>query len=153
MLAAPDIPRVVLVTLLTVAGLVIAYCINFAFGKYGWYRFLLALGLREPLARAQRRLTRHGLIAVFATYWQFSVASISSTAAGVLQFPFGRFLAYSAGGALVWMTFWSTLIYFLGRAALGLVGIPFLVGFIAIWLIVQIVGGFLRRRTKDDGGM
>ena len=34
-----------------------AYVTNFLAGKYGWYRLLLAFGLREPLDNAQKRLT------------------------------------------------------------------------------------------------
>ena len=39
-------------------GLFAAYVTNFFAGKYGWYRLLLAFGLREPLENAQRRLTK-----------------------------------------------------------------------------------------------
>ena len=42
-------------------GLFAAYVTNFFAGKFGWYRLLLAFGLREPLENAQRRLTRYGL--------------------------------------------------------------------------------------------
>ena len=86
-LAGPDPARVALVAATAGFGLFCAYVTNFFAGKYGWYRLLLAFGLREPLDNAQKRLTRYGLSAIFTTYWQANLASCISTAAGILQFP------------------------------------------------------------------
>jgi membrane protein DedA with SNARE-associated domain len=113
--AAPPPPRFMLVTAIG------AYVTNFFAGKYGWYR-LLAFGLREALENAQRRLTRCGLSAIFTTYWQANLASCVSTAAGILQFPAWRFLAYSAVAEALRGTFWASIIFFLGSAAPSLVG-------------------------------
>ena len=84
------------------SGLFAAYVTNFFAGKYGWYRLLLAFGLREPLENAQRRLTKYGLSAIFTTYWQANLASCISTAAGILQFPVAalRGAFVSRGGVL-----------------------------------------------------
>ena len=83
---------------------------------------VLAFGMREPVENAQRRLTRYGLSAIFTTYWQANLASCISTAAGILQFPVSRFLVYSLAAEAMWITFWSSLIFFIGSAALSLVG-------------------------------
>jgi membrane protein DedA with SNARE-associated domain len=98
-----------------------AYVTNFFAGKYGWYRLLLAFGLRGPLENAQRRLTKYGLSAIFMAYWQANLASCISTA-GILQFPPAGFVAYSLIAEALWVTFWATIIFFLGSAALALVG-------------------------------
>src|SRR5437868_14176307 len=103
-------------------GLYCGQVTNFFAGKYGWYRLLLAFGLREPLENAQRRLIKYGLSAIFTTYWQANVASCISTAAGILQFPAARFIALSLIAEALWITFWATLIFFLGPAALSLAG-------------------------------
>src|SRR5262249_27161366 len=68
--AAPEPSRFVLVAALAGWGLFSAHVTNFCAGKYGWYRLLLAFGLREPLENAKRRLTKYGLSAIFTTYWQ-----------------------------------------------------------------------------------
>jgi|SRR4051794_32273916 len=78
--AAPHPSRFALVATVAGAGLVSAYLTNFCAGKYGWYRLLLAFGLREPLENAQRRLTKYGLSAIFTTYWQANLASCTQSA-------------------------------------------------------------------------
>jgi membrane-associated protein len=147
-LATPDIPRVLVVSLLCMAGLLTAYTFNFCAGKYGWYRLFVAFGLGGPLERAQQRITRHGSTAIFMTYWQIALASLTSTAAGVLQIPFGRFFAYSAAATVLWIALWSVLIYFLGRAAMTLVGLPFVLALIVAWVLVGFIASRVRRRSR-----
>ncbi len=121
------------------SGLLGAYVTNFFAGKYGWYRLLLAFGLREPLENAQRRLTKYGLSAIFTTYWQANLASCISTAAGILQFPPGRFLAYSLVAEALWATLWASIIFFLGSAALALVGFRMILFLIMLWIAGRLI--------------
>ena len=100
---------------------------------------LLAFGLREPLENAQRRLTRYGLSAIFTTYWQANLASCISTAAGILQFPAARFLAYSLPAQALWTTFWASIIFFLGSAALSLVGFRMILLLIMLWIAGRLI--------------
>src|SRR6185295_6162032 len=51
--AAGEPSRFVLVAAVARSGLLSAYVTNFVAGKFGWYRLLLAFGLREPLDNAQ----------------------------------------------------------------------------------------------------
>jgi membrane protein DedA with SNARE-associated domain len=146
LVAGQDVPRVAQVAALAGAGLLAAYVTNFYAGKYGWYRLLLAFGLREPLANAQRRLTRYGLSAIFTTYWQANLASVISTAAGILQFPASRFLAYSLAAEAFWIAFWATVIFFLGRAALSLAGFRMILLMILIWIAVRLI---FRKKSSD----
>ena len=139
--AAPQPSRFMLVAALAGFALFSAYITNFFAGKYGWYRVLLAFGLREPLDNAQRRLTKYGLTAIFTTYWQANLASCISTAAGILQFPPMRFVAYSAIAEALWATFWASIIFFLGSAALALVGFRMILVMIMLW----IAGRFIYR--------
>lgn len=139
--AAPEPGRFMLVAATAGTGLLGAYVTNFFAGKYGWYRLLLAFGLREPLENAQRRLNKYGLSAIFTTYWQANIASCISTAAGVLQFPPGRFLVYSLIAEALWVTFWASIIFFLGSAALALVGFRMILILILLW----IAGRFIYR--------
>jgi membrane protein DedA with SNARE-associated domain len=129
----------VLVAALAGSGLFSAYVTNFFAGKYGWYRLLLAFGLREPLDNAQRRLTKYGLSAIFTTYWQANLASCISTAAGILQFPPARFVAYSAIAEVLWTMFWASIIFFLGSAALALVGFRMIVILVMLWIAARLI--------------
>ena len=72
--AGHDAVRVTEVISVVTAGFFIAYALNFSLGKYGWYRVLLVLGLREALERAQRRLANYGLRVIFLTYWHPNLA-------------------------------------------------------------------------------
>jgi membrane protein DedA with SNARE-associated domain len=137
--AAPHPARFALVAATAGTGLLSAFVTNFFAGKYGWYRLLLAFGMREPVENAQRRLTRYGLSAIFTTYWQANLASCISTAAGILQFPPSRFLAYSLAAEAMWITFWASLIFFLGSAALTLVGFRMVLFLIMLWIAVRLI--------------
>ena len=137
--AGPDPARTAQVAAVAGTGLFSAYVTNFFAGKYGWYRLLLAFGLREPLANAQRRLTKYGLSAIFTTYWQANLASCISTAAGILQFPVGRFIALSFIAEGLWVTFWASLIFFLGPAALSLAGFRMVLFLVLIWIALRLV--------------
>jgi membrane protein DedA with SNARE-associated domain len=143
--AGPDVPRVAQVAALAGTGLFAAHVTNFFAGKYGWYRLLLAFGLREPLENAQRRLTRYGLSAIFTGYWQANLASVISTAAGILQFSVARFLAYSLAAEAFWIAFWASLIFFLGRTALSLAGFRMILLLILIWIALRL----LFRKKQD----
>ena len=137
--AAPHPARFALTAAVAGTGLLSAFVTNFFAGKYGWYRLLLAFGLREPLDNAQKRLTKYGLSAIFTTYWQANLASCTSTAAGILQFPASRFLAYSFVAETLWITFWSSLIFFLGSAALSLVGFRMILFLIMLWIAGRLI--------------
>jgi membrane protein DedA with SNARE-associated domain len=137
--AGPDVPRVVGVAALAGSGLFAAYVTNFLAGKYGWYRLLLGFGLREPLEKAQARLIRYGPSAIVTSYWQANLASVISTAAGILQFSVPRFLAWSLAAEAFWVAFWSTLIFFLGGAALSLAGFRIILLMILVWIALRLL--------------
>ena len=137
--AGPDAVRVAQIAALAGSGLFAASVTNFFAGKYGWYRLLLAFGLREPLDNAQRRLTRYGLTAIFTTYWQANLASCVSTSAGILQFPLRRFVVLSLLAEALWAAFWAALIFFLGRAALSLAGFRMILLLILIWIALRLI--------------
>jgi membrane protein DedA with SNARE-associated domain len=149
-MAGDDVQRVVAVWASTVFGLWIAYFTNYFVGKYGWYRLLLAFGLKEPLDNAQRRLTRYGLSAIFMTYWQINVASLISTAAGILHLPLASFALYTIPATALWFGFWSTLIFFLGKAALTLVGLRFVLSVIAAWIIFRTIWYLVAKRRQEQ---
>jgi membrane protein DedA with SNARE-associated domain len=130
-------------------GLYCGQVTNFFAGKHGWYRLLLAFGLREPLEKAKRRLTKYGLSAIFTTFWQANLASLISTAAGILQFSARRFIVLAFIAQALWFTFWSTLIFVLGPAALALAGFRMILVLILIWIAARLI--YRWKFEKRDG--
>lgn len=146
--AGKDIIGVAEVVLVVSAGLFIAYIINYFLGKYGWYKLFLAFGLKEPLDKTESKLSSHGSTAIFMSYWEPNLASLTSTAAGILQFPIKRFLIYSLLSLLVWDSFWGISIYFLGDMALSLIGFKFALIVMAIWILYLLVANYIKKHPK-----
>lgn len=137
-LAGKDIQKVVAAVSVITIGLFFAYIVNFLLGKYGWYRLLLKFGLRDALEDAKNRVSKHGLIAIFMSYWQPNLAALVATSAGILDFSFVKFFLYSFIATSLWNTFWGVLVYFIGEGALSLVGLRFLFLAIFAWIIYRI---------------
>lgn len=128
------------------AGLSIAYAINYALGRYGWYKLLVRFGFSETIESAKRRLSKHGPSAIFLSFWQFGLASAMSTAAGILHYPLRSFLFLGGAAVVLWVTFYCALIFFMGPAAMQLVGIRVILLIIAIWIAVTLLRSWLRIR-------
>ena len=65
----------------------------------------------------------------------------------MLRAPSPR-LAISLAAVAFWITFWSTLIFFLGRAALTLAGFRFILLMILVWLLLRFV--YRRAVTRSE---
>ena len=137
--AGKNIPEVTWVVGLVTAGLLLAYSLNYMLGKYGWYKLLLRFGLRRPIEKVQTHLARYGLSIIFLSYWQPNLAALTSTAAGILQFPFRKFMLYSTVAAIAWNVFWGGVVYFLGEAALSAIGIRFVLVIVIIWIAYRLI--------------
>lgn len=142
-----DVPRTVEVVAVVTLGLLIAYGTDFLLGKYGWYRVLLAFGIKEPLENAQRRLTQHGLSGIFLSYWQPNLAALTATAAGVLHVPYRTFFVQSLIAVIVWDIFWGTLVYLLGETALSLIGLQFVFIVLGLWIVFRLLQRMRRKET------
>lgn len=149
-LAGRDIPAVAEAVGVITVGLFFAYVINFLLGKYGWYRLLLKFGLKEPLEDAKQRVEKHGLVAIFASYWQPNLGALVATSAGILDFSFKKFLAFSLIAATLWNIFWGTLVYVIGERALNLVGLRFVFLVIFAWIVYRIWQGRKEAQAKRD---
>jgi membrane protein DedA with SNARE-associated domain len=134
LLAGDDLGQLVRLWAVIVAGLVCSYSIDYAMGKFGWYRLFVAYGLREPLDKARARLAARGVSAIFTSFWQINIAALTATAAGILQFSYLKFLICAACAAAAWMAFWMTIIKSLGPAALALVNLRFIIFALIIWI-------------------
>ncbi|MEO8637993.1 MAG: VTT domain-containing protein [Candidatus Taylorbacteria bacterium] len=108
------------IEVLVVVGIAffISYYLNYLMGRYGWYKIFLKFGLRNPIERAEEKLSRHTLTAILGSYWEPNLASITATAAGILRIKTEKFLVGSLLGIIIWNTFWGIVVYFIGEALL-----------------------------------
>lgn len=132
--AGKDIPRAMEVVSVVCISFFIAYSLNYLVGKYGWYKLLSKFGLIGSIERSKEKLTKQGLNAIFFTYWEPNLASLTATAAGILGISFKKFLLYSAIGIVLWNIFWGTLVYVLGESALKIVGLKWVLIIFGIWI-------------------
>ncbi len=138
--AGKDIPQVIITISFVTIGLLVAYILNYAIGRYGWYKLLLKFGIKAPVENAKRRLTKYGLKGIYGSYWQPNLAALTSTAAGILHFPFKKFLKYSLIATIIWNVFWGSLVYFLGESALNLVANIYIVFIgIGVWIAIRLI--------------
>ena len=149
LLANGDPTRVVQVWAVTVSGLVCAYSIDYALGRYGGYKLLVAYGLRESLDKARTRLAARGASAIFTSFWQINIASLTATAAGILRFSYGSFLLCAASAAALWMAFWVTIIVSLGPSALALVNLRFIIVALVLWITWLTLATWLKARREN----
>jgi hypothetical protein len=62
-----------------------------------------------------------------------------------LQFPFRVFVLASAVAVVLWMSFWCSIFYIFGPAAMTLVGLRFVLIAIGSWIIVR---GLIEWRSR-----
>ena len=148
--AGHDIKRVVLVVFLVCVSFLISYSLNYVVGKYGWYKLLVKFGLKDSLDDAKRKLIKHEFNAIFLSYWEPNLASITATAAGVLFIPFKRFFLYSLFGIIFWNTFWGTLVASLGENAIKIMGIKYVLVIFAVWITIILVKRFFFEKTTEE---
>ncbi len=143
-------PRVAAVVAVVSLSFFIGYTIDYAVGKYGWYKLLLKFGLKKSLENAQAKLQKHQLNAVFFTYWEPNLASIVATAAGTLQIPLLKFSVYSAVGIIIWNTFWGALVASLGDKALEIMGIKWVLIVFGAWVGILLIKHYIFDKRKNS---
>lgn len=141
--AGDDIPRAALVVLVVSISFFISYTLNYLIGKYGWYKLLMKFGLGGSLEKSKQKLEKQGLNAVFLSYWEPNLASITATAAGVLHIPLVKFSLYSAAGIIVWNIFWGTLVYVLGESAITAIGLKYVFIIFGIWVGILLIKNYV----------
>lgn len=137
--AGHSIPKIILVVAVVSLAFLIGYSLDYFIGRYGWYKLLLRFGLKKSLDKAQAKLQKHELNAVIFSYWEPNLASITATAAGILQVPLARFSLHSAVGIIVWNAFWGTLVASLGSKALELIGLKWVLIIFSAWVMILLV--------------
>lgn len=146
--AGSDPMRAAIIVLVVSIAFILSYTANYLIGKYGWYKLFLKFGLKTSLEKAKQKLTMHGASTVVVSYWEPNLASITATAAGVLQIPSRQFQLYSIIGVFAWNAFWGTLVFLLGANALKLIGLKYIVIIFGIWIIVVVAKHYIIEKRK-----
>lgn len=148
--AGKDIPKAIEVVLVVCLSFFIAYTLNYLVGKHGWYKLLSKFGLKRQIEESKEKLTRQGLNAIFLTYWEPNLASLTATAAGILNVPLKKFSLYSAIGIILWNIFWGTLVYILGESALKIAGLKWVLIIFGVWIAVILVKRFFLNKKPQS---
>ena len=131
-----------------ITALFIGYSINYFLGKYGWYRLLLIFCLKKPIEEAQARVTTYGARAIYLSFWHPNIGAFTATAAGILQFPFRTFFIHAFIATVLWNSFWGIVVYIMGKASLKLMGLPFIISFVSLWIIFVIAKSLYEKRKS-----
>ncbi len=102
------------VLILAMIGWFIGDNINYFLGKYGWYRFLLWMEMKEGLKKGEEWMKKHGNIALFLGHAIPAFATFVSTAAGALGMSYKSYLVFISLSIVFWVTIWGPVGYFLG---------------------------------------
>jgi membrane-associated protein len=132
-----------IVYLLGTLALLIAYIINYALGRFGWYHVLSKVGFEEGIQNAKSKIEKHGKKAILFGYVWPASATFLSTAAGVLKIKFTTFLFISIISQLWWSFFWGGLAYLF-----GLQMVEFMTNYAALIAIGVVVVWFVRKKIK-----
>ncbi len=136
------------VLVLAMIGWFIGDNINYFLGKYGWYRFLLWVGMKEGLKKGERLMKKHGKMALFLGHAIPAFATFVSTAAGVLGMAYKKYLVFISFSIVFWVMVWGPVGYFLGDYRRE---VEIAVDFIAWPTALTILGWFIYKTVKIFG--
>jgi membrane protein DedA with SNARE-associated domain len=131
--------------------------IGFAIGRFGGRRLILRYGARigitEPrLARVEAFFGRFGAQIVLVARFFAVLRQLNGLVAGTVGMGWWRFLAFNALGAALWVSAWGFGVYYFGRSlgpiAARLHGLHYVIGSLALALIVAAVLLHARRRPR-----
>jgi membrane-associated protein len=137
----------VLVTLVVTAFLIDAV-INYALGRYGWYHFLVKIGMKPSLERAKLRVERKGWVTIFSTYIHPNVGALTATSCGILQLPFRTFVLYSLLSLIFWNALWGLIVYYFGSTVLQYASFTAFTIVLILWSLFAVVRGFISHRRQ-----
>ena len=137
-------------------GLFIAHLINYALGKYGWYRLLVRFGLKGAIENEREKVTKRGVLAIFLSYWLPSAAALTDTAAGIMRMAFKTFFFAALFSTIIWDAIAGILVYLFKDYALAVAGSPGSSGgavfyvIIGVWIIILLAIDFHQKRKVSN---
>lgn len=124
-------------------GLMIAHVINYFLGKYGWYKILVHLGMKEHIEESKAKLEKRGLWAIPLSYWLPSLGALTNTAVGIMNIPFKNFILFSIPSSIFWYSLVGFVVYNVGDKAIKFAGAGtanvYGFGIIAIWMLLLLI--------------
>lgn len=151
-LAAQGELSVVVVALAGAVGALVGDTVSYGLGATAGERAAERLVKRERLARARRLLERHGPTAIVAARFVPGGRTATTFSAGVLAYPWRRFLAFEVVAVCVWATYGVLIGYLGGRAFAESVWKSLLTALGAAAAIALLIEGYRRvqqRRGRD----
>lgn len=136
---APNPKHAVAAVLCVSVGMLIGYSINYALGKYGWYRLFVKLGMQQMLSNAEQKMQENDVRYVLYTFWNPGLAAFTATAAGTLQIGYRHFMLLAIGAVALWNTFWGVVVYSLGETAVNALDFRVIIGVISLWVLFEVV--------------
>ena len=94
--------------------------VGYAIGRYGGRALVLRFGryvllTRERLSYAEGFFNRRGAVIVVVARFFEVLRQLNGIVAGITRMAWGRFVLYNAIGAALWVGFWSTLFFQVGK--------------------------------------
>lgn len=134
--------------------------VGFAIGRFGGRRLVVGHGARigiteSRLARVEAFFRRYGGEVVLVARFFAVLRQLNGIVAGSVGMGWGRFLAFNAVGAALWVSAWGFGVYYFGQT-LGHViarvhGLGYVIGLLALILIVGGIALYARPRGRAPG--
>jgi membrane protein DedA with SNARE-associated domain len=142
-----------LVILAAIAGAILGDNIGYAIGHWGGYRLLVRYGRYVRLHEARVKLARylflrHGGKVVFFGRFVSVLRTYAAFLAGTTRMPWWPFLAFNAGGGILWALVYGIGAYLLGTQLDRVTRPVGVVAGIAAAVVVVAFLVFLRRNEK-----
>jgi membrane protein DedA with SNARE-associated domain len=131
--------------------------IGFAIGRFGGRRLILRYGARigiteRRFARVEAFFRRFGAQVVLVARFFAVLRQLNGLVAGTAGMGWWRFFAFNALGAALWVSAWGLGVYYfgqsLGHAAARLHGLHYVIGLLALALIVAAIALHARRHGR-----
>jgi membrane-associated protein len=145
-------PRIL--SLVLIGAVIVGDNLNYWIGRYigprafsGQYRFLK----RRYLERTQRFFQKHGGKTIILARFVPIVRTFTPFVAGVGSMAYGRFLAYSIGGGLLWVNLFVWAGYYFGNLPIVRENFGLVIGAIILISVLPMIVEVVRARRSAKG--
>ena len=120
-------------------GFFLSFTLDYVIGRYGLYKILTRIKFfKNRLKNAKDVLEKRAALAFFLWYIHPQSGTLVATAAGVLHYPFWKFMAFNISALLVWGGIWTIVVYLAGGLVLEIIDDYFYhmgVAALVMWLL------------------
>lgn len=144
-----DISQVSFFVALISVAFIIAYTFDYFIGYFFLNKVAERFGFHKVIDKYQHLIKGNLLKAVFFSYWETSLASVTASAAGFLKMPFRNFMIYTVGCVIFWNVFWAALFLTFGNFLIDFVKDRFLLIIILVWILFVIYKHYLKKEKTS----